>query len=343
MSHTCFTQNETKAAEYRAILRADLKELLLVTEKDYNDLNNVVWGRSARPISSLIRTPGENDCVTEEIVKWEEVDMSRTQLQRLRHQAQTMLFYLKITVAQQKLMLRHFDGNKTDTMRDFYEKYPAHTKKALIEKTCSEGRICVKTFRKWRNEYFINGGKFDPDNRGLEQFGWILVNEDKKLEFTNWLKCQKELSILVALDFVNVTLLAEFPIGRVSNWGRLKRPVVPSTVHRWMLYCNCTYEERTKSYLTDSHERHMTLLQRIWNCLLDYFLSLRMHRWVAFPQSVVDKLKSTHEDWPADSLAHTIPVEDVGKFPPGRLQHFSPTASISCSVLTLTLLLDSSS
>lgn len=319
-------------------MRESLKEILQVTEKDYQDLNEIVWGRSERGIHSLLCVPGSEDVVNT-AVQWDEVDISKTQLKRVRWQAQTMLLWLELRVQQVRKQLAHFNENKTDTLRDFYAKYPTATKKALMITVCKTARICVKVFRKWRNQFFTQGGKFTHDERGLAQFSWILVNEDKKHDFTAWLKCQRNLNVLMATEYVNHTLLAECPLGHLDNWGRLRRPCQPSTVHRWMLYCGCSYEEATKSYLTDSHERHGTLLDRIWNCSLDYFLSLRMHRWICLPKSVVEKLKLIHTDWPPDTLAHTIPVEDVGQFPPGL--YYAPkqvpplTVCTHCSMYSL--------
>ena len=95
--------------------------------------------------------------------------------------------------------------------------------------------------------------------------------------------------------------------------------------HRWMLACGAKYEPVTQTYVTDAHQRHSTLLYRTWFCDLDYFLSLRMHRWVCFPNSSLQKLKAHYKDkWPDDSLGHKIPVEDVGKFPPGKQFFYSP-------------------
>ena len=85
-----------------------------------------------------------------------------------------------------------------------------------------------------------------------------------------------------------------------------------------MLYCGCTYEPVRQSYLTESHQRHSTLLYRTWFCDLNYFLSLRMYRWCCFSKRSLAKLKARFkDDWPDDIPGHKIPIEDVGKFPPG--------------------------
>ena len=131
----------------------------------------------------------------------------------------------------------------------------------------------------------------------------------------------------LARDFVNITLLKEFPIGRTTTWGRLRRPTGLATVHRWMLQCDCKWNETTKTFMTDGHQRHSTLLYRTWAADLDYFLSLRMHRWVCFPKSVVKKLQHKHKDWPDDDLGFEIPVGDVGKYPPGKNHIQSPIHS----------------
>ena len=301
--------------------------------RNYNELNDVIWGCSDTNLNQLLHVPGDDGAGHSDPDGWEFNDMTQTQLKRIQRQAHSMLFWFGLRVEQLKLMVKHFDTNQKDSMRDFYIKYPAFAKNALLETVCKRTRICVKTFRKWRNEYLEYNGKFKRDERGCAQFGWILVNEDKKKRFTNWLKCQKELDILTATDYVNTKLLSEFPIGRQTNYGRLTRPTVPSTVHRWMKYCGCSYEENTKSYITDGHQRHSTLCYRIRFTDLDYFLSMRMHRWVCFPQSVLRKLKMQHEDWPDDKFGHRIPISDVGKLPPG-----TRTVSITCIMYTVSKL-----
>ena len=239
---------------------------------------------------------------------------------RLRHQTMTMFTWLNKRIVQLRVMIEYFDHpqNMHDTLRDFYSAHPELTIEKLVSSTCRISNVSTKTFYKWRQEFIKNGGKFERSQRGLAQFGWLLVNEDKKIELTHWIKSQKEISVRLAQDFINNTLLSEFPVGQVPEYGGLLRPTVPSTCHRWMLYCGCTYEPVRQSYLTESHQRHSTLLYRTWFCDLNYFLSLRMHRWCCFSKRSLAKLKDRFkDDWPDDILGHKIPIEDVGKFPPG--------------------------
>ena len=241
---------------------------------------------------------------------------------RLRHQAMTICFWLEKRIFQLSAMIKYFDQvqNRFNTLRDFYSAHSALTTKTIVSATCRVAGISAKTFYKWRRQFIEYEGKFERSQRGLAQFGWLLVNEDKQFELTHWIKCQKEISVRSARDFINNELLKEFPVGHVTEYGRLRRPTVPSTSHRWMLYCGCKYEEAQKSYLTESHQRHSTLLYRTWFCDLNYFLSLRMHRWCCFSKRSLAKLKARFkDDWPDDLLGHEIPVEDVGKFPPGYI------------------------
>ena len=190
-------------------MKESLQLILRATEKDYQDLNDVVWGRVERGVCSLLCVPGSEDAV-DTSVQWDEVDISKTQLKRVRWQAQTMLLWLKLRVQQVRAQVAYFNVHKVDTLRDFYSKYPEATKKALITSVCKTARICVKVFRQWRNQFFTQGGKFTRDERGLVQFSWILVNEDKKHDFTVWLKCQRELNVLMATEYVNHKLLTEY-------------------------------------------------------------------------------------------------------------------------------------
>lgn len=309
-----------------------LIEILKAVQVDYSALDDVLWGQSTRSITSLLHNPSDDgsDKAVIDVTGDDElsvsVSVSDQQLKRLRRQSQAMLFWLSLRCYQLKLMIQYFKLNKADAMRNFYRKHRQWTRASLVITVCKKTRICSKTWGQWHNQFIINGGKFNHDERGLSQFGWLLVNEDKKQEFKNWLKCQKELDLQTVTDFVNETLLKEFPIGRTTNWGRLRRPVALSTVHHWMLQCDCSYDETGKSYMTDCHERHSTLLYRTWASDLDYFLSLRMQRWVCFPKSVVAKLKDQHDDWPDDDIGFEIPVADVGKLPPGaNSNHTVPT------------------
>ena len=226
-------------------------------------------------------------------------------------------------------MVAHFERNPHDAMRDFYRAHPELTIESLVTATCTESGIATKTFYKWRKQYLATG-KFDRCETGLAQFGWLLSNNDKKMELTFWLKSQKHVSCGDTLDWINNTLLADQPVGKIPKFGTLKRPICYATTHHWMLCCNCVYEEVQKNHCNDSHERHGTLLYRTWHCDLDYFLSLRMHRWVCFSSSTLRKLKLQFPgDWPEDSLGHEIPIDDVGKFPPGWYKKLSSHTLIS--------------
>ena len=245
------------------------------------------------------------------------MELTQSQSKRLRRQANTLLVWFKKRCHQIKMALDHFEQNPADAMRDFYHAYPEQSIESLVKSTCEVAVISIKTFQKWRKQYILHGA-FERSQRGLQKFGWLLVNEDKKLQLTNWLKEQNEISVQSVRDYINGTLLADFPVGRIPNYGTIRRPVSATTAHRWMLNCGCTWEPTAKSYLTHSHERHSTLLYRIWFCDFDYFVSLRMHRWVCFSSDDLRKLKVRFkEEWPNDDLGHKIPVNDVGKFPPG--------------------------
>ena len=245
------------------------------------------------------------------------VYITQAQTRRLQAQTNTMLFWFDKRVRQLRLILKHFAAFPHHGMRDFYRAYPGETIESLVDATCAAANICRETFRKWRKQYILTG-KFKRLGTGTDSFSWLLLNNDKKIELTHWMKCQKELSVHEVRDFINNVLLSDIPVGLVTECTRLHRPVCYATAHRWMLDCGATYDEAKKSYLTDSHEKHDTILYRIWFCDLDFFLSLRMHRWVCFPSPVVKKLKEHYQgDWPADRLGKKIPIKDVGRFPPG--------------------------
>ena len=110
-------------------------------------------------------------------------ELSQMQCKRLQHQAQTIFLWLEKRCMQLTRMIEYFANNNCHAMRDFYTAHPSFKIDNLVLEVCQRSRICVKTFRKWRKQFILWGG-FDRDERGLSQFGWLLVNEDKKAELT---------------------------------------------------------------------------------------------------------------------------------------------------------------
>ena len=78
-----------------------------------------------------------------------------------------------------KMALEHFKHKQSDAMRDFYTAHPELSIDAMVKATCKAADICIITFRKWRKQFVLNG-KFKRCDSGLAQFGWLLVNNDKK-------------------------------------------------------------------------------------------------------------------------------------------------------------------
>ena len=179
-------------------MRADLTDILQCVQIDYAVLDDLVWGRTTRSITSLLKIPS-SDTSGETVVDLTGDDesnlavcVSNQQLKRLRRQTQAMLFWLKLRCQQLQLMVTHFKLNLSDGMRDFYAANEKWRQSSLVVQVCKKARICSKTWGVWHSQWIKNGDKFDRDERGLAQFGWLLVNDDKKIEFTNWLKCQTQ-------------------------------------------------------------------------------------------------------------------------------------------------------
>ena len=203
-----------------------------------------------RAIHADLVMPEDNSNQSDEVN-----ELSQNQCKRLQHQAQTILLWLEKRCSQLTRMVEYFAINNGYAMRDFYTAHPLLTIDNLVREVCQRARVCVKTFRKWRKQFILLGG-FDRDERGLSQFGWLLVNDDKKVELTYWLKSQKQLSCGDTRDWINNVLLKEFPIGRIPEWGRLKRPIVPSTAHR-LLMRNCAdVSAHTSTHIMNMNHTH---------------------------------------------------------------------------------------
>ena len=189
------------------------------------------------------------------------VELAQAQNKRLRHQANTILYWLRKKLKQLTLMLEYFAHNTTHTLRDFYSTHPGYTTESMLISTCKRSRICTKTFRKWRKQFILYGA-FERDNRGLAQFGWILVRI-AKLNSLFGLSHRKRYRLEILETGSTTICCLNFLLGASRpEYGRLRRPVGPSTAHRWMLSCGAKYEPRTQSYITVAHQRHDTLLYR---------------------------------------------------------------------------------
>ena len=67
-------------------------------------------------------------------------------------------------------------------------------------------------FWNWRKQ-FISTGKLERCESGLTQFDWLLVNNEK-MELTHWIKAQKQVSVDDMRDWINDTLVTDFPVKR---------------------------------------------------------------------------------------------------------------------------------
>ena len=80
-------------------------------------------------------------------------------------------------------------------------------------------------------------------------------------------------------DFINDTLLKEFPIGKIDKRSGLCRPVSYETTHQWMLGCGCQYKPFKKTYYNDTHERHDNQLDRVTKSTRHAYTSFREEKW----------------------------------------------------------------
>ena len=117
-------------------------------------------------------------------------------------------------------------------------------------------------------------------------------------------------------DFINETILKDFPIGKIDRCSGLRRPISYETAHQWMLTCGCLYKTVKKSYYNDTHERHDNQLDRVTKSYRHLFVSYREEKWWCLSPSDKRKFETKYPNWPPDQLAHKIPKADVGVFPP---------------------------
>ena len=117
-------------------------------------------------------------------------------------------------------------------------------------------------------------------------------------------------------DYINETLLDSFPIGKIDKGSGLRRPISYETAHQWMLTCGCLYKTVRKSYYNDTHERHDNQLDRVTKSYRHAFVSFREEKWWCISPRQKSTYQLKYPNWPRDELAHRIPKDDVGAFPP---------------------------
>ena len=71
-----------------------------------------------------------------------------------------------------------------------------------------------------------------------------------------------------------------------------------------------------KSYYNDTHERHDNQLDRVTKSYRHAFVAFREEKWWCLPPREKRKYELRYPNWPRDELAHRIPKDDVGAFPP---------------------------
>ena len=150
----------------------------------------------------------------------------------------------------------------------------------------------------------MSNGCFRPDRRGRFTAGFLLRHDDLKLQLTQWLlgRVKRDINIsdvrsfahtqhthvhtlththTQTRDYINDTLLNEFPIGRLDKRSGLCRPVSYETTHQWMLACGCQYKPFQKTYYNDTHERHDNQLDRVTKATRHAYTAFREEKWSA--------------------------------------------------------------
>ena len=169
----------------------------------------------------------------------------------------------------------------------------------------------MDTFTRWR-KYYLTNGCFRPDRRGRFTAGFLLRHDDLKLALSQWLlgRTKRDINIsdvryvactstsahihihactrantvtlthlIQTRDFINNSLLKEFPIGKIDKCSGLCRPVSYETTHQWMLGCGCQYKPFKKTYYNDTHERHDNQLDRVTKATRHAYTSFREEKW----------------------------------------------------------------
>ena len=161
--------------------------------------------------------------------------------------------------------------------------------------------VSGRTIRQWYADYMWNDCHFPLDGRGHWEREWILNEEDLLLKFKKKLISlakSEELDEATATKFVNEDLLKDEE-NLLKKHG-LSLPISQATVHHWMHKLPDTaFEESTKHFYTDNHEKATTVKYREEYVVRQAALELRKPLWVQIPLSEYHELEKEGVELPA--------------------------------------------
>ena len=175
------------------------------------------------------------------------------------------------------LLLDSLRSGENPTQSSFYERHPDCRVAATLSDLKTKFGVSKTTFYVWLKEY-ITTGQFKTDKRGLWAERFLEHNEDLKTQMQDWIMQQKEIDVDLTWDYINDTLLKDFPVGRLCGSSGLQRPVCRTTALAWMKLCGAEFKTRLRGYYNDTHERWDNQLYRSWWCLAVQFIELRQPR-----------------------------------------------------------------
>ena len=175
------------------------------------------------------------------------------------------------------MLLSSLETGENDTQSSFYHRHPDCRVSGVLAYIQEKFDVSKSTFYVWLNQY-VTFGQFKPDRRGLWAERFLDHNEDLKAQMKDWLMQQKEIDVDLTWDYINDTLLKDFPIGRLCGSSGLHRPVARTTALAWMKICGADHKTRLRGYYNDTHERWDNQLYRAWWCLAIMFIEFRQPR-----------------------------------------------------------------
>jgi transposase-like protein len=215
-------------------------------------------------------------------------------------------------------LLRSLQCGQVLTQTEFYNHHPTCRAGSVVQSLCDKHGIRGSTFYKWLLQYSTNG-QFKRDARGLWADNFLDHNEDVKAKLTDWLRCLKDIDVDSTWDYINDTLLSDWPVGRLCGSSGLVRPISRPTAISWMKTCGVVLKTRGKGYFVDTHERWDNQLYRACFCILVMFIELRQPRWLCISHARKLELQVA-DKWVSDELATRIPASDcVATSKPPRL------------------------
>eukprot|EP00733_Pompholyxophrys_punicea_P000301 Pompholyxophrys_punicea_v1_NODE_71_length_3757_cov_5.265460.p1 type:complete len:393 gc:universal NODE_71_length_3757_cov_5.265460:130-1308(+) len=200
-------------------------------------------------------------------------DLSAHQIGKLYSQAMSTTAFLEFVRERcQKILVLTEEGINSSNCRSDVEEVMENIKVIRFDDSKPEiasrvsflFNVSVEKIE-WQRIFMKLGG-FYESRQGRAVRGWILNEDDLLLRLQTFLKTTKDISVIKACKFVNTELFVGEGLEALLLRYKLSLPVVPSTVHSWMIraHAGAKFDKVVKSYYTDGHERAVRAVLRLW-------------------------------------------------------------------------------